>query len=558
MAVKASASITLSFMVDIQAVYRYYKLQSSTATKPGVPTTNPPSGWTDAEPSYTSGSTNTLYFVDLTVFTNGTYLYSAVSKSSAYDAAKEAYNKAVAAQNAVDEMPEYIASRGENLVTNGTGLLGTNYNFAGSIFDASDSYYAGGCFKYTGRLQLVTTEYLPININETYKLSYYMKNSQTSISNYDYLAMYDIDKHEIFAEHVMYIDGSTTTLAQELKNGDTVVYLTSAEGFNTSLTGNHNRGLIFWNYSNASGYKYPVETYSRNVIFPLWDDNSTAIDKTAHTATLKTAWTGGTIPAGTSVSQSSSGGTYSYGNGAFSTPIDEWTKKTATWSGVGIRGAGGAFRDGTAYVRVGWLLNWSGTNASTNTVKISTVELTKNTGISDSKELKEDIQKEIIDSSDEVRQEMVEQNAAVVTSCNEVIISALESYVKTSNYDEFRETVEAALQVMAEQISLNFTTTTERINGIDTELHDKFNTITKYFTFEVDGLTIGQTDSPYKTVIDNDRYTMYVHNVEVLWIDLETREVHTPELTITDRLRMLGYLIEKDSSGNVNWNYIGG
>ena len=103
MAVKASASITLSFMVDVKAVYRYYKLQASTATAPSVPTTNPPTGWDDAEPSYTSGSTNTLYFVDLTVFSNDTWIYSSVSKSSSYEAAKEAFNKAASALAAAEE-----------------------------------------------------------------------------------------------------------------------------------------------------------------------------------------------------------------------------------------------------------------------------------------------------------------------------------------------------------------------------------------------------------------------------------------------------------------------
>lgn len=115
MAVKASASITLSFMVDIKAVYRYYKLQSSTASTPSPPATwnssSPPSGWTDAEPTYTSGSTNSLYFVDCTVFTNDTFLYSKVSKSTSYEAAKEAYNKAVSAQNKADELQTDATNR---------------------------------------------------------------------------------------------------------------------------------------------------------------------------------------------------------------------------------------------------------------------------------------------------------------------------------------------------------------------------------------------------------------------------------------------------------------
>ena len=101
MAVKASALITLSAVTDIASVTRYYLLQSSTLARPAKPTTNPPSSsWDDAEPTYTAGSTNSLYFVDLTVFSDGTWSYSSVSLSSSYEAAKAAYNKAATAQSA--------------------------------------------------------------------------------------------------------------------------------------------------------------------------------------------------------------------------------------------------------------------------------------------------------------------------------------------------------------------------------------------------------------------------------------------------------------------------
>ena len=64
MAVKASVTITISKYRDTSSITRYYKLQASTASKPAKPTTLTPSGWTDTEPTYTSGSTNTLYFVE--------------------------------------------------------------------------------------------------------------------------------------------------------------------------------------------------------------------------------------------------------------------------------------------------------------------------------------------------------------------------------------------------------------------------------------------------------------------------------------------------------------
>ena len=101
MAVKATAAVTLSTVVDVVSCTRYYLLQGSTLAQPAKPTARNPGGnWNDAEPAYTGGSTNSLYTCDLTVFSDGTWSYSSVSLSSAYEAAKEAYNRAVAAEGA--------------------------------------------------------------------------------------------------------------------------------------------------------------------------------------------------------------------------------------------------------------------------------------------------------------------------------------------------------------------------------------------------------------------------------------------------------------------------
>ena len=49
MAVKASASMTLSAVVDVAGCTRYYLLQASTLSPPNKPTTKPPTGsWSDA------------------------------------------------------------------------------------------------------------------------------------------------------------------------------------------------------------------------------------------------------------------------------------------------------------------------------------------------------------------------------------------------------------------------------------------------------------------------------------------------------------------------------
>lgn len=104
MAIKASVQITITKVIDIYACYRYYKLQASSVAAPNKPTTNPPSGWSETEPTYVSGSTNTLYFVDCNIYSDMSFSFSEVSKSSSYEAAKDAWNKANNAQKSIDNL----------------------------------------------------------------------------------------------------------------------------------------------------------------------------------------------------------------------------------------------------------------------------------------------------------------------------------------------------------------------------------------------------------------------------------------------------------------------
>lgn len=192
MAVKASASITLSFMVDIKATYRYYKLQASTASAPSAPTAYPPSsssGWDDAEPRYTSGSTNTLYFVDCTVLTNNSFTYSKVSVSSSYEAAKEAYNKAQNAQNTANSANSKIDNLeigGRNLIVNNNTVNGW-VNRNGTVISSND-YKA--------------TDYIPVAPGDTITFQLWTPSSVQSWIDDTY---FDSDKNYVIGYNGVYI-----------------------------------------------------------------------------------------------------------------------------------------------------------------------------------------------------------------------------------------------------------------------------------------------------------------------------------------------------------------
>ena len=117
--------------VDIKTTVRYYMLAASSPAKPEV--YPPPSPWSGTEPSYTAGSTKNLYLVDCTEFSDGTFLYSDVSLSSSYEAAKAAYNEAKTARSEINQLANKISLsvKTENGIasivigTDGSGKAGT-------------------------------------------------------------------------------------------------------------------------------------------------------------------------------------------------------------------------------------------------------------------------------------------------------------------------------------------------------------------------------------------------------------------------------------------------
>ena len=97
MATKATASVTLAWSAGIVATFRYYQLTAPTAATPSVPTSSSSLGsWSETEP--TADVTKVLWTCERTVYADGTESWSKASKSTSYEAAKDAKSTANAAK----------------------------------------------------------------------------------------------------------------------------------------------------------------------------------------------------------------------------------------------------------------------------------------------------------------------------------------------------------------------------------------------------------------------------------------------------------------------------
>lgn len=253
----------------------------------------------------------------------------------------------------------WVESRAQNLVSNGNGFLKNNTNFSSFTFDGTDGYYSVGSFKRSVfNTGVWTDEPIIVDVNQTYRLSVMAKSNPHVAGAHAYFGIiaFDADDKLISAPYHMYQANTLTTLAADLKNGDTVIQLTSAANWNNSAGANtHFRGIIVWNYVNSLGYAFPPLTYSRNSWLNLYDDGAIS----GNTITLRVPWTGGLIPAGTQLSNSSSGGTYKYIAASNVDVPGTWTPYTGTIGGADLSGTNvnSKFPPGTAYVRVLFLMN---------------------------------------------------------------------------------------------------------------------------------------------------------------------------------------------------------
>lgn len=221
-----------------------------------------------------------------------------------------------------------------NLLLNGFGELGTtNWTTAARVY-TDDLPTANTAIKarFTDN---VSSEFIPIYRNHKYKFSTYVKSSNTSGSSYPSLYPYDIDKNFISTYNTKegFNLSTLTTLKQQLKSGDTKIYVNDLSAWNANSGHYYNYAAIF-GYKDSTGYTYPTGVYTR--ITPAFGSGTSAktnLDKTNNVITLNSAYSGATIPAGTQVCASSAGNTYFYPVGGITnTSIADWTYKEGTFS----------------------------------------------------------------------------------------------------------------------------------------------------------------------------------------------------------------------------------
>lgn len=152
------------------------------------------------------------------------------------------------------------------------------------------------------------------------------------------------------------------------------------------------------------------------------------------------------------------------------------------------------------------------------------------------------------DSTGQITQTTTQQITNLQQNVNSIILSALENYVETRDFGSYKEEVSTRLSVLTDQLGIDITKVTERIDNVDGDLQAKYESITKAFHFTDDGLIIGESGNEILLRLDNDVLQFVRNNTPELQITadgVETMRIKTTVLIIGN------VVIQADDNGDV-------
>ena len=154
--------------------------------------------------------------------------------------------------------------------------------------------------------------------------------------------------------------------------------------------------------------------------------------------------------------------------------------------------------------------------------------------------------------------EILEQVTSITRDTETILMTALEGYIDTTEFEELKERFSAELAVMAERISMNFESTGEYTEKVDGELQTVKEYLEKHFEFSATGLTVKAGEDSMGLYLDHDMIYFTKNGEQFgLWngVDFYTGNII---VKVNERAQFGDYAFIPRSNGSLDFLKVGG
>ena len=166
----------------------------------------------------------------------------------------------------------------------------------------------------------------------------------------------------------------------------------------------------------------------------------------------------------------------------------------------------------------------------------------------------------VCDSSWEaVNEETVKRQSAIETKANEITAKVSETYVSNSAFEHYQNTVSSQFTQTKKDFtwSINQSVTDvknemsgqiDSVNGRVDGLKQTTDNVNNYMSFDNDGLTLGKSDSAFKTKITNQEWSIQKNGAKVTYINDQTMYITDGQFTQSLKIGNFGFVPRANGS----------
>lgn len=141
-----------------------------------------------------------------------------------------------------------------------------------------------------------------------------------------------------------------------------------------------------------------------------------------------------------------------------------------------------------------------------------------------------DVDNKIDSTADDLELSIATQSASITNDVHGIVLNALEDYVEKDEYESYKSTTKTSLEILSDQMEMNFTETNSTITTVDGKVDSKFEELSKYIRFSTDGIEIGKDENSLKLKLDNDMIQFTKNGTPIGWWD--GNDFHTGNIVV--------------------------
>lgn len=170
------------------------------------------------------------------------------------------------------------------------------------------------------------------------------------------------------------------------------------------------------------------------------------------------------------------------------------------------------------------------------------------------------------DVDEAINTERNERQSAIETKANEITSKVSETYVSNSSFEHYQNTVSSQFTQTKNDFTWSINQSVndaknemsgqiDSVNGRVDGLKQTTDNVNSYMSFDNDGLTLGKSDSAFKTKITNEEWSIQKNGAKVTYINDQTMYITDGQFTHSLKIGAFGFVPR--ANGSLDFKKVG-